>query len=72
MMKANDFQHQEEMPEPVPLKENPFMKQGDSDEKKMQKEFIARLKERKEWQKPEVVAQNADKVFKEVKNQEQG
>uniref|UniRef100_A0A7S2RND7 Cytochrome c oxidase assembly protein COX20, mitochondrial n=1 Tax=Eucampia antarctica TaxID=49252 RepID=A0A7S2RND7_9STRA len=65
MMKANAFQHEEEMPEPVPIKEHPFL--DPSSEKAMQKEFVARLKERKDWQKPPPLAdQDASKVFKEI------
>jgi len=68
MMKANDFRHGEEMPEPVPVEQHPFLEEDGGDgEKKLQKEFVAKLKERKEWQKPDKVAQDADEVFKEVK-----
>ena len=51
MMRANDFQHHEEMPEPVPHSQHPFLENGDDSESKQQKEFVARLKEKKEWQK---------------------
>ena len=57
MMKANDFQHSEEMPEPIPQEEHPFLLHpGDGggeeyEEQRQRKEFVARLKEKKEWQK---------------------
>lgn len=53
MMKANDFQHSEEMPEPIPKEEHPFLDvEGEREnEDKRRKEFVARLKEKKEWQK---------------------
>lgn len=69
---ANDFRPGEEMPETVPLDENhPFMNvrdkaDGNGDDKDLLKEFVARLKEKKEWQEPHKT-QDADKVFKEVK-----
>jgi hypothetical protein len=80
MMKANDFQHQEEMPEPVPQSQHPFLdtshntngladgssNSSDSNELIQQKEFVARLKEKKEWQKQEPM-DDASNVFKEVK-----
>ena len=53
---ANDFRPGEEMPETVPLDENhPFMNvrdkaDGNGDDKDLLKEFVARLKEKKEWQ----------------------
>ena len=31
-MKANDFAHEDEMPEPVPVEEHPFMAEGGSGE----------------------------------------
>ncbi|KAL9182573.1 hypothetical protein ACHAXT_013225 [Thalassiosira profunda] len=71
MMAANDFQVGEEMPEEVPLdKDHPFLnvkeKDEESSEGDLQKEFVARLKEKKEWQEPHKT-QDADDVFKEVK-----
>ena len=67
MMKANDFQHYDEMPEPVPQSQHPFLETGnDNDDSMKQKEFIARLKERKEWQTQEPM-HDAENVFKEVK-----
>ena len=68
MMKANDFKHGEEMPEEIPVEEHPFLDGSKENEAGMQKEFIARLKERKEWQKaPPLKEQDAANVFKEVK-----
>ena len=69
MMKANAFQEGKDMPEPVPMKQHPFLEDGDDGEnnKRLQKEFVARMKERKEWQKPDKIAQDADEVFREVK-----
>lgn len=74
MMAVNDFRPGEEMPETVPLDENhPFLSvrekmDGDSDgnDRDLQKEFVARLKEKKDWQEPHRT-QDADEVFKEVK-----
>lgn len=72
MMAANDFLPGEEMPESVPLdKEHPFLDVKDTSEESdndrdLQKEFVARLKEKKEWQEP-TPTQDADEVFKEVK-----
>lgn len=59
MMKANDFQHSEEMPEPIPQEEHPFLLHShgnngggeEHEEQRQRKEFVARLKEKKEWQK---------------------
>jgi hypothetical protein len=67
MMRANDFNHQEDMPEPIPNKEHPFLEVSDADESIKQKEFVARLKEKKEWQKQDTI-KDASNVFKEVKD----
>ena len=75
MMAANDFRPGEEMPETVPLgKDHPFLNVrdksgvgGEGDDRDLQKEFVARLKEKKEWQEPHQT-QDADEVFKEVKS----
>ena len=72
MMAANDFRPGEEMPETVPMdKDHPFLdvrdgNDNDNGDKDLQKEFVARLKEKKEWQEPHQT-QDADEVFKEVK-----
>jgi hypothetical protein len=78
MMAVNDFRPGDEMPETIPLdKDHPFLdvreksvdgeKNGDGDERHdLQKEFVARLKEKKEWQEP-YQTQDAQDVFKEVK-----
>lgn len=70
MMAANDFRPGEEMPETVPLDEShPFLKvnnEGDGDDKDLKKEFIARLKEKKEWQDQHQLV-DADEVFQEKK-----
>lgn len=70
MMAANDFRPGEEMPESVPLDEShPFLSvkdnvgEGGND---LKKEFVARLKEKKEWQEQHKM-EDADKVFQEVK-----
>lgn len=69
MMKANDFQHHEEMPEPIPQSEHPFLRTADNDNDTIQqKEFLARLKEKKEWQKQEPM-NDASQVFREVKKE---
>jgi hypothetical protein len=82
MMAANDFRPGEEMPETVPLDEShPFLNvkdrevveggsgggDGERSEGDLQKEFVARLKEKKEWEAPHPRGEDADKVFKEVK-----
>jgi hypothetical protein len=82
MMTANDFRPGEEMPETVPLDEShPFLnvkdkevveggsggEDGERSEGDLQKEFVARLKEKKEWEAPHPRGEDADKVFKEVK-----
>ena len=74
MMAANDFRPGEEMPEQVPIgKDHPFLdvkeESGEADgkdEATLQKEFVARLKEKKEWQEQHQL-QDADKIFKEKK-----
>jgi hypothetical protein len=73
MMAANDFRPGEEIPEQIPVgKDHPFLdvkqnnNNGDKDEAKLQKEFVARLKEKKEWQEPHQI-QDANKIFKEKK-----
>lgn len=71
MMAANDFRPGEEMPETVPLDEShPFLNVNTNDDgendKDLKKEFVARLKEKKEWQEQHQL-EDADKVFKEVK-----
>lgn len=66
-MKANDFQHYDDMPEPIPKEQHPFLENGNEDTDVIkQKEFVARLKEKKEWQKQEPM-DDASNVFKEVK-----
>ncbi|KAL3801558.1 hypothetical protein ACHAWO_001363 [Cyclotella atomus] len=75
MMAANDFRPGEEMPETVPLDEShPFLNvkntsdgaNGGGNDTDLKKEFIARLKEKKEWQEQHQLA-DADKIFKEKK-----
>ncbi|KAL3761286.1 hypothetical protein ACHAWU_010199 [Discostella pseudostelligera] len=73
MMAVNDFRPGEEMPETIPLdKDHPFLDVRDvadgekGSERDLQKEFVARLKEKKEWQEP-YRTQDAEDVFKEVK-----
>mmetsp|Transcript_7673 Transcript_7673/g.8773 ORF Transcript_7673/g.8773 Transcript_7673/m.8773 type:complete len:172 (+) Transcript_7673:169-684(+) len=65
MMQANDFQHHDEMPEPVPVSDHPFLDNEDNKDG-LQKEFSAKLKEKKEWQKRDETKDVAD-VFQEVK-----
>ena len=70
MMAANDFRRGEEMPETVPLDNNhPFLNVGDGGEdvEGLQKEFVANLKARKDWQEPQPT-QDAEDVFREVKS----
>lgn len=73
MMAANDFRPGEEIPEQVPIgKDHPFLDvkeengEAEKDEATLQKEFVARLKEKKEWQQQHEI-QDADKIFKEKK-----
>ncbi len=77
MMAVNDFRPGDEMPETIPLDtDHPFLavreksvdgeKNGDGERDDLQKEFVARLKEKKEWQEP-YHTQDAQDVFKEVK-----
>lgn len=70
MMAVNDFRPGEEMPATVPMDQNhPFLSVNDkvdgNVDRDLQKEFVARLKEKKEWQEPHQT-QDADEVFKEV------
>lgn len=64
MMKANDFQNFEEMPEQIPAEQHPFLNNDDEGIRK--KEFIANLKEKKEWQKQDAMKDASD-VFREKK-----
>lgn len=65
MMKANDFQNVQEMPEPIPQEEHPFLNEvSDDDSAIKSKEFVANLKEKKEWQKQTPI-KDADEVFRE-------
>jgi hypothetical protein len=73
MMAANDFRPGEEMPKTVPLDEShPFLnvknksENADGGDADLKKEFIARLKEKKEWQEQHQL-EDADKIFKEKK-----
>jgi hypothetical protein len=77
MMAINDFRPTDEMPETVPLDANhPFLNvkekryndndYEENDDRGLQKEFVARLKEKKDWQEPHQT-QDAENVFKEVK-----
>jgi len=72
MMAANDFRPGEEMPEQVPIEDHPFLNnepEKENDEEHtggLQKEFVARLKEKKEWQVQHQI-EDAEKVFREVK-----
>ncbi|KAL7546913.1 hypothetical protein ACHAWF_010239 [Thalassiosira exigua] len=74
MMAVNDFRPGEEMPETVPLNEDhPFLtvkdKESDGNDGDLQKEFVARLKEKKEWQEPHQTKDVGD-VFKEVERRD--
>lgn len=67
MMRANDFQTAEDMPEEVPLnKEHPFLEPGETNAGLQNKEYTAHLPERKEWQ-TQVPQQDAKDVFTEKK-----
>lgn len=80
MMAINDFRPTDEMPETVPLDANhPFLNvkekryndkdNEENDDRGLQKEFVARLKEKKDWQEPHQT-QDAENVFKEVKKKQ--
>ena len=61
MMKANDFQEATDMPEEIPAGENhPFLEPADAGLKN--REYVAHLPERKEWQTP-VQQQDAKDIF---------
>lgn len=70
MMKLNSFQPAEEMPEPIPIDENhPFVAPVGDDETEegstivpAQKQYVAHLPERKEWQ-TQLPTQDAADVF---------
>lgn len=65
MMKLNSFQTAADMPEPVPVDENhPFVSpEGDLPG---ERQYVANLPERKEWQKP-LPTQDAASIFTEDK-----
>lgn len=65
MMRANAFQNVEEMPEPIPQEQHPFL--NDDEEGIRRKEFVANLKDKKEWQKQTPMG-DANEVFQEKKN----
>lgn len=62
-MKANQFEHADEMPDEAPIGEDhPFLQKGGGSQ---DQEFVAELPERKEWQKP-LPQQDAKDVFVRV------
>ena len=72
MMAVNDFRPGEEMPATVPLdQDHPFLSVDDKldggaeNEGDLQREFVAHLKERKDWQEPHPTRDAGD-VFREV------
>ncbi len=65
MMRANDFDNVEKMPEEIPAEQHPFMT-NDDDEGKRRQEFVARLKEKKEWQKQDGM-KDVEDIFKKEK-----
>mmetsp|Transcript_41213 Transcript_41213/g.46836 ORF Transcript_41213/g.46836 Transcript_41213/m.46836 type:complete len:171 (+) Transcript_41213:118-630(+) len=65
MMKANEFQEVENMPEEVPVgKDHPFLEPAAVEGVK-NKEYVAHLPDRKEWQ-TQVPQQDAKDVFKDT------
>lgn len=76
MMKANAFEPQDEMPEPIPIEEHPFLEpkeEGDEsngDGGRLGKVYEYFQKSRKDWEKPAPMAEDASKVFKEVDDKE--
>jgi hypothetical protein len=75
MMAVNDFRPGGEMPETIPLDgDHPFLDVRDKAaddgtggvERDLRKEFVARLKEKKDWQEP-YGTQDAEEVFREAK-----
>eukprot|EP00957_Ditylum_brightwellii_P211935 15366778-Ditylum_brightwellii.AAC.1 len=67
MMRANDFRHEEEAPPEIDLKEHPFLEEKKKDDDQLRKEFVGRLKERKEWQ-PNYKESEILEELKEVKS----
>ena len=76
MMAVNDFRPGEDMPATVPTdRHHPFVSVRDrvdgnyeGEDRDLQKRFVARLEQKKEWQAPHQT-QDADEVFKEVKKE---
>ena len=71
MMKANAFEPQEEMPEPIPIEQHPFLEPTNQDDENTGEEKLGKIytffqKSKKDWEKPDPLAQDASKVFKEV------
>ena len=69
MMKLNSFAPADEMPEPVPIDENhPFVapgsddSDGDTNSIPAERQYVAHLPERKEWQE-QLPTQDAANVF---------
>merc|ERR1719491_1608848 len=73
MMKANAFEPQEEMPQPVPIGEHPFLKPVNDKDSKEENEKLGKVykffqRTKKDWEKPRSSAEDASKVFEEVPN----
>lgn len=77
MMKANAFEPQEEMPEPIPIEEHPFLApKGEAEDStegggRLGKVYEYFQRSRKDWEKPAPMAEDASKVFKEVQSDEE-
>jgi len=66
MMKLNTFEHALNMPEPMPVDENhPFVEPAEVGIP-AERQYVANLPERKEWQ-PQLPPQDPTEVFQEVK-----
>jgi hypothetical protein len=72
MMKLNSFEPVQDMPEPIPVDEHhPFVSNTVDDDASgipTQRQYVAHLPERKEWQPP-LPTQDAESVFTEVPDQ---
>lgn len=68
MMKLNSFEHALNMPQQPPVDENhPFVRpvEGDAEAVPAERQYVAHLPERKEWQK-QLPTQDASQVFQPV------
>jgi hypothetical protein len=77
MMRLNEFQHAEYLPETIPVDEkHPFAlpiskEQGDANNLQKPKQYVAHLPERKEWQSP-LPTQDATQLFRPLPDESSG